>query len=393
MRSNLATFAAHLRERFAVWAAAPESALPETEFNALALDLFALQFTANPAYRRLCEARGQTPDRVRDWRAIPAVPAVAFKELELTSLAPCERTRVFHSSGTTTTTPARHFHSAASLALYEAASWPWFARHLLPDRGTRPSRWLALTPPPALVPHSSLVHMLETTRLQSGMRPAQFTGEPDAVGAWSVNVDRTRAALHNAGADGEPVCLLGTAFNFVHLLEGLAQGGTRLVLPPGSVVMETGGYKGRARELPRAELHAWITRALGVPPTRIVCEYGMCELSSQAYDRVADDQCAKAGSAAPARHPTPVTRHFQFPPWCRVTILSPETGHEAAEGETGLVRVFDLANVFSVAAIQTEDLAVRRGDGFELLGRARHAAPRGCSMQAAEIATAQSPLP
>jgi hypothetical protein len=79
-------------------------------------------------------------------------------------------------------------------------------------------------------------------------------------------------------------------------------------------------------------------------------------------------------------HPSPVTRHFSFPPWARVQIISPETGGEVAEGETGLIRVFDLANVFSVLAVQTEDLGVRRGDGFELIGRAALAEPRGCSL-------------
>ena len=68
------------------------------------------------------------------------------------------------------------------------------------------------------------------------------------------------------------------------------------------------------------------------------------------------------------RHSSPVT--FHFPPWARVQIISPETGREVADGETGLIRVFDLANVFSVMAIQTEDLGIRRGDGFELIGRA-----------------------
>jgi hypothetical protein len=131
--------------------------------------------------------------------------------------------------------------------------------------------------------------------------------------------------------------------------------------------METGGYKGRTRALPKPELHRLITNALGVLPSRIVCEYGMSELSSQAYD------CA--ASALPDQ-----PRLFRFPPWCRAVVVSPETGAEVREGETGLLRVFDLANVWSVMALQTEDLAVRRGDGFELLGRASWAEARGCSL-------------
>jgi hypothetical protein len=133
-------------------------------------------------------------------------------------------------------------------------------------------------------------------------------------------------------------------------------------------VLETGGYKGRSRTLPKAELHALITERFGVPTSHIVCEYGMSELSSQAYDQVLDASHA-----------------FHFPPWARVQIISPETGREAADGEAGLPRVFDLANVFSVMAIQTEDLAVRRGDGFDLIGRAALSEPRGCSLMAVDL--------
>ena len=134
--------------------------------------------------------------------------------------------------------------------------------------------------------------------------------------------------------------------------------------------METGGYKNRSRSMPKAELHALITERLGVPPENIICEYGMSELSSQAYD-------------SGVRSQNSGVREFQFPPWARVQIISPETGREVADGETGLIRIFDLANVFSVAAIQTEDLGIRRGDGFELIGRAQLAEPRGCSLMTA----------
>jgi hypothetical protein len=124
--------------------------------------------------------------------------------------------------------------------------------------------------------------------------------------------------------------------------------------------------------LPKAELHALITDRLGVPAENIICEYGMSELSSQAYDSESHPQSS-------IRH----ARVFRFPPWARVQIISPETGREVVEGETGLIRIFDLANVFSVAAIQTEDLGIRRGNGFELIGRAQLAEPRGCSRMTA----------
>jgi hypothetical protein len=168
--------------------------------------------------------------------------------------------------------------------------------------------------------------------------------------------------------------VLGTAFLFVHLLDHLTNRGKSFVLPAGSRAQETGGYKGRSRTIPKAELHTEISRCLGIPHRHIICEYGMSELSSQAYSSAS--LSSTAGS--PGRQP------FAFPPWARARVISPETGREVAEGETGLLRIFDLANVFSVLAIQTEDLAVRRREGFELLGRAATAELRGCSLMAAQ---------
>jgi hypothetical protein len=102
----------------------------------------------------------------------------------------------------------------------------------------------------------------------------------------------------------------------------------------------------------------------------------MCELSSQAYDRDA----ALESLTAPTFQVQGEKRVFHFPSWARVRIISPETNEEVAEGETGLIQVFDLANIGSVLAVQTEDLGVRREDGFELIGRETLAEPRGCSL-------------
>jgi hypothetical protein len=168
-----------------------------------------------------------------------------------------------------------------------------------------------------------------------------------------------------------PVALLGTAFSFVHLLDHFAANNIRYRLAEGSRVLETGGYKGRSRTLPKAELNQLITKHLGIPASHIVCEYGMSELSSQAYDLQVGN--AERGTRNEARV-------FRFPPWARVRVISPETGSEIAEGETGLIQICDLANVRSVMMIQTEDMAVRRGRGFELVGRAELVEPRGCSL-------------
>jgi hypothetical protein len=235
-------------------------------------------------------------------------------------------------------------------------------------------RLAILTPKPSQAPNSSLVHMFETIRTKLGAPESAFLGNLAADNAWTLDFAATVAALRASVESKRPLLLLGTAFSFVHLLDHLAEENLRFELPAGSRVMETGGYKGRSRTLPKEELHALITKQLGVPASAVICEYGMSELSSQAYD----------GRAALLRSPKTegraAVRPYHFPPWARAHIISPETGREVAEGETGLLRIFDLANVLSVMAIQTEDLAIRRGDGFELLGRAELSEPRGCSL-------------
>jgi hypothetical protein len=344
------------------------------EFNALALELFALQFEHNEPYRRFCKARRAGPKNVARWDEIPALPTSALKEWELSCLPPEQRTAVFRSSGTTEQRPSRHFHGAVSLEIYEASLWTWFARHVVPDLKSEISdfRLAILTPPPPQAPHSSLAHMFDTVRRKLAAPESSFLGRVRDDGAWRLDSEAALKFLRQASSTGVPVILLGTAFSFVHLLDYLAEHDLCLKLPPGSRALETGGYKGRSRTLPKQELHALVTRRLGIPPLQIVCEYGMSELSSQAYDNTI--------------HASRITHHasplFRFPPWARAKIVSPETGREVSECETGLIRVFDLANVYSVEAIQTEDLGVRHGDGFELIGRAAFAESRGCSLMA-----------
>jgi hypothetical protein len=371
MTSELSNFAARLRESI-------YSGFSRQDFDALALELFALQFKQNPAYQKICEARGRTPKSVGHWTQIPAVPTGAFKELELTSLAPNERTAVFHSSGTTEQKPSRHFHNAGSLAVYEASLWKWFAQNFFanPKSRIQNPELVMLTPPPSQAPHSSLVHMFETLQKKIGgasvpASRAEFFGQLATDGAWTLDFNATLAALAEDSNTKNPKLILGTAFSFVHLLDFLAEKNLKFGLPANSRILETGGYKNRSRTLPKTELHALITKFLGVPRENILCEYGMSELSSQAYDaEIKNAKCKMQNSE----------RQFHFPPWARVQITSPETGREVRDGETGLIRVFDLANVFSVAAVQTEDLGIRRGDGFELIGRAELAEPRGCSL-------------
>jgi hypothetical protein len=352
----------------------------DAAFNETALALFALQFSAVGPYRKFCEARKVSPASITHWTQIPALPTSTFNELEISSLKPEQRTHVFHSSGTTEQTPSRHFHNADSLGIYEASLLPWFQKHFLADWDELQENevvgpidkpgMIFLTPSPALAPNSSLVHMFETVRGEFGSRDSLFTGKLDEQNAWSLDIDQTLFALRKSMCANRPVCILGTAFSFVHLLDHFAANNIRYRLAEGSRVLETGGYKGRSRSLPKADLHELITKHLGIPASHVVCEYGMSELSSQAYDREVPSLKFKVQSS----------RVLRFPPWARVQIISPETGKEVGEGETGLVRIFDLANVYSVLAIQTEDLGIRLGEGFELIGRTQLAEPRGCSL-------------
>ncbi|HEX3890819.1 MAG TPA: hypothetical protein VHX90_08215, partial [Verrucomicrobiae bacterium] len=162
MNPELYNFAARLRESITL-------GFQNESFDAFALKLFELQFKYNSAYRKICETRGRTPETVEHWTQIPAVPTAAFKELELTSIAPGERTTVFHSSGTTEQKPSRHFHNAESLALYEASLGKWFEKNVLnPESRIQSPELICLTPSPDDAPNSSLVHMLEAIRKEIG---------------------------------------------------------------------------------------------------------------------------------------------------------------------------------------------------------------------------------
>jgi len=335
----------------------------DARFARVALEVFAFQFEHCEPYRRFCTRRGATPGRVSDWRAIPPVPTGAFKEVPLRCF-PAERiVRTFRTSGTTGA--ARGELHLDSLSLYEASLLPSFRRHLLPDLapGGR-ARILALAPPPEETPDSSLTHMLATAIAALGAPGSGFF-----VSGGALRERELRAALADVGE--APLLLAGAAFAFVHLLDALERGGAKLALPASARIMETGGFKGRTRSLPREELHAALTDRLGVPAGRIVNQYGMTELGSQFYDSVL------AEPGAPRRK--------LGPPWARVRIVDPETDREAAAGGPGAIVVLDLANAASVAAIRTADLGRRVADGFEVLGREPGAEERGCSIAVDEL--------
>ena len=301
-------------------------------------ELHTFHFCRNAAYRAFCRSLG-VPDQVADWRQIPCVPQDAFKYADLRSFPPEETIKTFRTSGTTGEGFGQHHFR--TLGVYEEAvreGW----RHA----GLPAGPFLVIAPHPDEAPHSSLSHMLAT------LAPREAFIAPGG----EIDLDRLRTVTTS-------VCLLGTALGFLNLCEQL--GTEQLVLPPGSTAMETGGYKGSRRDISRAELYSSISRTLGIAPEDIINEYGMTELSSQFYAR------------------GPHGRHHG-PPWARVVVADPVTLQEVGEGETGILLVYDAANVGSVTGIRTQDLAIRRDGAFELLGRDPAALPRGCSRAADE---------
>jgi hypothetical protein len=226
--------------------------------------------------------------------------------------------------------------------------------------GTAPI--VALMPSPAEAPHSSLSFML---------------GELGATFVWGDGWIEWLAA--QIATQRAPCTLFGTAFAWVRFFDAVPE---RFGLPAGSIVLETGGFKGRSREVSREELYALFTERLGVPPTHCVSEYGMSEMASQFYDSTLRDYMNGIQRAA----------RKVAPPTVRTRLLDPVTGEDAALSEPGLLTHYDLANLNSVLAIQTEDMgiAAKDGDGFHLIGRAPGAILRGCSLTAEEFMVSPS---
>lgn len=356
----------HLRTRLrAILSNGLKEPVTDAQFDELARAVFAFQFEHNGVYRAYCQRLARTPKSVQHWQEIPAVPTGAFRDFVLTCFPVEEAEAQFHTSGTTAAKPGRHFFR--SLELYDAAIGPNFAAHLLPDAARLPM-WV-LTPSPEEAPHSSLSHMMGVVRKEFGMADGDYY-----VADGSLQVEKLLRALCEAQWGHQPVFLLGTAFAFVRLFDHCLKQNLKFQLPEGSRAMETGGFKGRSRELSKPDLYALFEKLLGIPSCRVVNEYGMTELSTQFYD-----ETMLVGRQSDVK---------RSPPWARVQVINPNTGKEAAPGERGLIRIWDLANFWSVMCVQTEDLGVLRADGFEVLGRAAGAEVRGCSLGAEAFSVA-----
>jgi Acyl-protein synthetase, LuxE len=339
---------------------------PLTEgFDEIALDLARFQAATVPAFARLVRARGIDLTAARTASAIPAVPTDVFKLTRVAAHPSALDTAVFRTSGTTV--GDRGEHALRRTDTYELGALGWGARFLWPDGPTLGA--LILAPPASAQPDSSPGFMLDLfARHLAG--PCSWHVEMHGTEA-RIDVDGLVCVTAEARAKGRATIVLATSFALVHLLDQAA--GRDLRLPAGSRVMQTGGFKGRSREVDPATLRAMVADAFALRHDHVVSEYGMTELSSQLYEGA----LACIAGAAGVHH---------APPWVRVVAVDPVSLEPVARGEVGLGRIVDLANVDSAVAIQTAD-RVRVGLEGEvtLLGRMPGAAPRGCSIAIDEM--------
>jgi len=355
-------------------------------FNRLALEVFRYQLEANAVYGAFVRGRGIDPSEVHDWSEIPAVPTRAFKEIPLGYGGSRPVEAIFRTSGTSLGQGPRGVHQVRDLSLYRDSLFGAANRFVAPAfRDTMKNRdhknnirLLFITPSPTQLADSSLIFMFgEWMRVWDDGAGAFL-----ADSGWRVRGDALKRAVEACTGRGTPVLLGGTAFSFAHLLDQIDE--SEIPLPPGSVIVETGGFKGRTQAVPRAELYAGLSRTFGLPLARIVNEYGMTELLSQFYEPV----LLEGGPADPEER-----RHIG-PPWVRTSVRDPISLAPARDGEVGILCHVDLANLDSVSAVLTEDLGYAVEDGFRIVGRAELAEARGCSLLAEQlVAAARPPIP
>ena len=352
-----------------------KEAIPDHIFNDLALRIFSFQCRENRAYGEFVVRRGVDPGRVTQWEEIPALPTRAFKSMALVAGNPDGVERVFRTSGTTLGRERKGEHHVLDLDLYRESLLPNFKHHLIPEEGEG-LRILCLLPSPDVAPDSSLSFMMGEVVDGLAAEDSGFFVGPGG----EIETETFWRSLQNAEETGRTVLVVGTAFAFVAWVDLVKEHGWRACLPPGSMIMETGGFKGRSRDLPRTDLYGSLRVALGVPENRIVNEYGMTELLSQFYEP-ASAQSREAGSGEGTARPWNLAHRFhRGPPWVRTRALEPLSLGALPQGEVGVLAHLDLANLGSVSAVLTEDLGREVPGGFQLLGRSPGSEPRGCSL-------------
>ncbi|PKP53437.1 MAG: acyl transferase [Bacteroidetes bacterium HGW-Bacteroidetes-1] len=311
----------------------------DESFERLALEVFHYQYVNNKTYRQYCDYLKRPPTNIDHYTEIPFLPVSFFRSHKIVSgTAPIEL--VFSSSGTTSEQSSNHH--LTEIALYEQSFQKAF--HVFYGQPTEYCV-LALLPSYLEREGSSLVYMAN--------RLIELSGHSDS-GFYLYNLDALSRVLIRLKEAGQKTLLLGITYALLDLVH------TYPMLFPDLIVMETGGMKGRRREMIREEVHAVLSKGLGVE--KVHSEYGMTELLSQAYSN---------GDGL-----------FHTPPWMRILIR--DTNDPLSflpEGRTGGINIIDLANINSCSFVEVQDLGRKHKDGhFEVLGRFDNSQVRGCNL-------------
>ena len=351
---------------------APSSQAPQMQ--SLIVDILEYQRTHHPLYGRYCALHGRTT-RGASLLDYPPLPVESFKRADLCPFDPTLDVAEFRSSGTTE--GVKSIHRFRDLTLLQKSITYAFTE-LISRVMPAGMRFFSLMPSSENNPHSSLGYMLSFF--------VQCFGGPGSDFFFTLehglDVDRLCDALQQAQAEGVAVHLMGPAFSYVELLDRL--GDRTFSCAPGSRLLETGGYKGRVREVPKSELRDALSARLGIPRRAIYGEYGMCELTSQGYEICH----LNTGD------PLPDEGLFIFPAWLKCLVFNPESMAPVLPGHAGQIGFFDACNLDSAAYILTGDLGTmialpdelqNRLPGkpkyaLKLHGRAPDAVPKGCSM-------------
>ena len=311
----------------------------DQEFETCALEVFRYQFEHNNVYRSYCDLLYKHPSSVKSIQDIPFLPIQFFKSHEVqTKQLPVAK--IFTSSGTTGSVTSKHYVS--DISVYEQSFRQGF-KHFYGN--IEDYVVLALLPSYLEREGSSLIYMADDMIKQSK--------QPES-GFYLDELEVLATVLRQLEAEERKVLLIGVSFALLDLIE---QHQFNL---KHTIVMETGGMKGRRKEMIRTELHAILCKGFGV--TQIHSEYGMTELLSQGYSK---------GNGV-----------FECPPWMKVLIRDTEDPLSILNGNKGGgLNIIDLANINSCAFIATQDLGKLRPDNsFEVIGRFDHSDVRGCNL-------------
>ncbi len=310
-----------------------------SEFNALALEIFHFQYKNNSIYNRFVDSIGVKPKAIGDYEKIPFLPVEFFKNNKVVN-GQFDEEIIFKSSGTTSMFPAMHY--VADLGVYETSFMTSFRKFLGDINGCC---ILGLLPSYIEREGSSLIYMINHLIRQS---------QDQNSGFYIKDYKKLKVLLEDNKRKGKKTILFGVSFALMDFAEKYQ------IHFPELIIIETGGMKGRRKEIIREDLHNRISTSFGVE--KIYSEYGMTELMSQAY---------AYGNGL-----------FRCPPWMQVLIGDiHDPFANLPYKKSGNIKIIDLANVFSCSFLSTQDLGVRYPDNaFEVLGRIDFSDIRGCSL-------------